>query len=321
MTTKNTNVAGLAATAAALILTTTMCAPAYAQTATVRERNTTGQNGSSRRNFDVADARASQDSRGTRVAQGAAAGRSVANFDLTPILQRAATLSRAAQSRNGNRTTPAVAKTSYQNAKRAFDQMLAASGRRAPSAAAVGDFVAVSSAQSEQDIRTLRSAMRASRGNAQMGRLAELYATGTREFFTAQLREALYGENTAPRRTIVLYGLPARTNINLTNPNNQPGQPGFVNPNGVYANGTYYNNGGGVIINPGGTATPIPNQGGNNNSPLGRPNNGPIVPNNVPNTTPVPNAPVQTPVPNNGGDTPVVQPPVVQPTPAPAVIP
>ena len=119
-----------------------------------------------------------------------------------PIMNRAATLLRIAESRQN--TAPGGAKESYRASAQALRQLLS-SAHLAPglgSGTGLASAPSVSSTQVGDDIRTLRASAKSSRGSqmALLTKAASLYATGTKEYFTAQLREALFDGNvtTAP---------------------------------------------------------------------------------------------------------------------------
>lgn len=219
-------------------------------------------------NFDAAAARAG----GVSDSRKASNTRNTATTDLTPILLRAANLRRIAQDRASDSSTPSAARTSYRAAAEAFSRFQTAARSSGVSSGngRQGEFVSISSAQAEQDIRTLRLAAREAGGTnvsessaARAQSLAELYAAGTREFFTAQLRVALYGAVPA-QGTVVIRGLPV---VDPNNPNNNV--PGFENQTPPQ----YLTPG--VPVVPGSAVRPFPNYGygtGYNYGPIVTPN-------------------------------------------------
>ena len=110
-----------------------------------------------------------------------------------PIMSRAASLLLAAEARQ--KSAPGEAKESYKAAADALRELLT-SNRLAPAGRAAS-VPSVSSTQAADDIRTLRAAAKSSTGNRMemLNKSAALYATGTKEYFTGQLREALFDTN------------------------------------------------------------------------------------------------------------------------------
>lgn len=236
------------------------------------------------------------------------------------ILTRAAEMMRESRLRASN--APTGARESYLAATRSFERMFRAYGASS-SASATGRGTSVTSGQAADDVRTLRASKRT--------QVASLYATGAKEFFTAQLREALLGPSTLP--PIVLRGnrrnsgrtyTAGSQNGTAASAVQQPDQNG-VDPNTTDPNSFPVVNspvspfqtlpGGAVTITPGNTiVSPVPGNGIPQLSTqpfpqLGAPNTvippGTIV---TPGTVIVPGTPTA----------PVVVPPVTQPTqPAP----
>jgi len=120
---------------------------------------------------------------------------------LQSVLQRAAQYQQAASVR-GN-TGPSAVRVSYSAANQAFGDLLRAVGNAA-GATGVGASsdrtLNLSSEQAANDVRLLRSAARQAKSADEENRLkkaASLYATGAKEFLTAQLREALLESDVA----------------------------------------------------------------------------------------------------------------------------
>lgn len=128
---------------------------------------------------------------------------------LTPIINRAQDMLRVADSRKID--APGGAASSYSKSARALRQMLSAAGYGTAASSALSargsgvnaasmSSMPVSSDLVTEDIRVLRSLSRQPGSRAQSGgmskaqidRVASLYATGSKEFFTAQLRDALF---------------------------------------------------------------------------------------------------------------------------------
>lgn len=197
---------------------------------------------------------------------------------IEPIMVRAATLYQYAQSRQT--TAPGEAKEAYRNAAQAFRQMLATNRSAATAGGNTRVAPPVSSFQVSDDIRTLRASAKASKG-AQMEMLnkaASFYATAAKEYFTAQLREALYDNTvgTTAGRPVYTPGRrrPANPNVQggvVQNPPSvydQPGAGGNPALVGAPAVGTpvvdpgttviapVVGVGGGVITAPGTVVTP-----------------------------------------------------------------
>ena len=204
-----------------------------------------------------------------------AQNRSNRGVNIETILIRASALAQAAQSRANSAKTPTEAKTSYRNALAAFNQIVR---YRAQSATANTAFVSVSSSEAEQDIRTLRTAMRNTSGvSAQrIRRVAELYAAGTREFFTAQLREALYTDDFAPSDGFVTMRF-SNKNYGIPSPTVQEPSLPIGGANVPSTPQTLLNGGSGYVINPGFVypSSPIlvnPGYSTPTNNPVGTPN-------------------------------------------------
>lgn len=121
---------------------------------------------------------------------------------LQSLLQRASQFQRAASIR-GN-TGPSAVRVSYGAANQAFGDLLRTIGTSSPPGdmGATSDRVLnVTSEQAAGDVRLLRSAARQAKSADEENRLkkaASLYATGAKEFLTAQLREALLETDVAP---------------------------------------------------------------------------------------------------------------------------
>jgi hypothetical protein len=130
--------------------------------------------------------------RNATVAYGTAAS-ALMPADVTPILNRAAEM--AQRSRYRQRYAPAGAKKSYSNAESALRAALKTARMSTSSSLnnASAWQTSVSSAQAAEDIRTLRETAKSATPQraAMLRKVASLYATGSKEFFTAQLREAL----------------------------------------------------------------------------------------------------------------------------------
>lgn len=132
---------------------------------------------------------------GYAVRSAGAASSSLLPSNVQPAMSRMVQMMELARSRQ--RYAPAGAQQSYRNAENALRSALAAA-KMVPSNAArntvATNGATISLHASAQDVRALRSAAdRASsarQANA-LRRLATLYATGAKEFYTGQLREAL----------------------------------------------------------------------------------------------------------------------------------
>lgn len=111
------------------------------------------------------------------------------------VLQRAAQYQQAASVRGS--TGPSAVRVSYSAANQAFGDLLRTIGT--PTAgggisSGSGQVLNLSSEQAANDVRLLRAAARQAKSTDEGNRLkkaASLYATGAKEFLTAQLREAL----------------------------------------------------------------------------------------------------------------------------------
>lgn len=121
---------------------------------------------------------------------------------LQPVLQRAAQYQQAASVR-GN-TGPSAVRVSYSAANQAFGDLLRTIGTSGPAngvGASSDKALNVSSEQAANDVRLLKAAARQAKSADEESRLkkaASLYATGAKEFLTAQLREALLETDVAP---------------------------------------------------------------------------------------------------------------------------
>ncbi len=209
---------------------------------------------------------------------------------IEPIMVRAATLYQYSVSRQT--TAPGEAKDSYRAAAQAFKQLLATNRSTATSGGSTRVAPPVSSFQVSDDIRTLRASAKASKG-AQMESLnkaASLYATAAKEYFTAQLREALYDNTVGTMAGQPVY-TPGRRRP--ANPNVQGGT--IQNPPSVYAGEAGLNNAPtvGTPIDPGTTViAPTVGVGGVVTAPV---ITAPVVTPTQPVTTPETN-PTTTPV-------------------------
>lgn len=226
-----------------------------------------------------------------------------------PIMIRAAVMLEAAQARQ--QYAPGGARMSYRAAAAALRQALAAGHYAGPSLASSSTSPAglpMTASEIAADIQSIKSA-RANATPAQSAalmRVATFYATGAKEFFTGQLRDALFGTDNGMRGTIVIRG-----NANRSRGTGSASSSLILGktatPRGVQQGG---------VIQPDGSVAPA--------------NNAPTVPNigatpgsvdpantvgtNVLNTPPLGIAPVATPV----GDNPLNP---VAPIVVPAVIP
>jgi hypothetical protein len=138
--------------------------------------------------------------------------RAMASADLPAstraVMLRASTMLQAAQARQSGAAYGA--RQSYQAATSALRQALAA-GRFTPTGTGTGDALTglpVSSTQVAEDIRTLKSAMQGATPaqSAALQRVVSLYATGAKEFFTGQLRDALFSTDNNTGGAIVIRG-------------------------------------------------------------------------------------------------------------------
>jgi hypothetical protein len=195
---------------------------------------------------------------------------------LQPILQRATQFQQAAIAR-GN-SGPTAVRVSYSAANQAFGDLLRAIGGKVPTtgiAASSSDrTLNLSSEQAANDVRFLKSAARQAKSADEENRLkkaASLYATGAKEFLTAQLREALLESDVAA--PVVVRGNASEADA-ATRAQNQPPPAPAPAPQ-----------------------KPAPNP---NPNPAPAPNPAPVPnPNPAPNPAPVPNpAPNPAPVPN-----------------------
>ncbi len=171
-------------------------------------------------------------------------GRNAANGSLSaplgnanPVLERAAEMLREARMRMAD--APSGARQSYQSSVNAFTQLFRAYGVSADGTMS-GRGVNVTASQAADDVRTLRSVAKNNR-SGKMNQAASFYATGAKEFFTAQLREALY--NATPTVTVRGDGRPStrrnsRANAPAMNARTgnassavQGGETGIVDPN------------------------------------------------------------------------------------------
>jgi len=197
---------------------------------------------------------------------------------LQPILQRAAQFQQAAIAR-GN-SGPTAVRVSYSAANQAFGDLLRAIGGRAPTtgiAASSSDrTLNLSSEQAANDVRFLKSAARQAKSADEENRLkkaASLYATGAKEFLTAQLREALLESDVAA--PVVVRGNASEADAATRAQNQPPPAPAPRKP----------------APNPNPAPVPNPNP---NPAPVPNPN-----PNPAPNPAPVPNpAPAPNPQPD-----------------------
>jgi hypothetical protein len=118
------------------------------------------------------------------------------------VLRRADAMQQVAQQR-AVRAVP-EARASYREANRLLASLLGAPGNRVARVSVGTSNFALSSAQITSDIRTLMTAAERARRTGRTAEAARLrdaatrYAGASRAFFTAQLREALYGQAVAP---------------------------------------------------------------------------------------------------------------------------
>lgn len=126
-----------------------------------------------------------------------------------PVLLRAATMLQAARARQNR--APFGARQSYMASASALRQALAAGRFSAPSG--YGSSISpaglpMTSSEIAGDIQMLKNA-RANATPAQsaaLQRIATLYATGAKEFFTGQLRDALFTNDIGSTGTIAIRG-------------------------------------------------------------------------------------------------------------------
>ena len=169
---KNSSIAAVAATSILLA-----CASAHAQTGSKMKNDNKGGAASNATNFRIAP--------------------SSVPAAVEPIMSRVATLLLVSEDRQ--KTAPEGARASYKAAADALRELLT-SNRLAPGAGAGGSIrsaPSVSSTQAANDVRTLRAAAKSSTGSKMemLTKAASLYATGAKEYFTGQLREALFDTN------------------------------------------------------------------------------------------------------------------------------
>ncbi|MBC8137530.1 MAG: hypothetical protein H8F28_16735 [Fibrella sp.] len=204
------------------------------------------------------------------------------------LLQRASQYQQAASVR-GN-IGPTAVRVSYSAANQAFGDLLRTIGTSAPNNGIVSNStdraLIVSSEQAANDVRLLKSAARQAKSADEENRLkkaASLYATGAKEFLTAQLREALLETDVAP--PVVVRGN-ARDADAATRAQTQP-PPAPVAP---------------APKQPAPAPVPDPAPAPNPNpAPMPNPNPAPAPvpdPNPQPNPAPDPNNPPPAPAPN-----------------------
>jgi len=164
-----------------------------------------------------------------------------------PVLERAAEMLRTSRMRMAD--APSGARQSYQAAVNALTRMLRTYGVSADGAIS-GRGVNVTASQAADDVRTLRSVAKNNRsGNMQQA--ASLYATGAKEFFTGQLREALYSSTA----TVVLRG-DGRPSMRGNRNNTSRNAPAMNTPTG---NASSAVQGGPGVVDPNATNAPEPN--------------------------------------------------------------
>lgn len=135
----------------------------------------------------------------------------------TSVLERAAEMLRASRMKLAD--APSGARQSYQSATNALTQMFRAYGVSANGATS-GRGVNVTASQAAADVQTLRALAKNNR-SGKMQQAASLYATGAKEFFTGQLREALFSSTP----NVVLRG-DGRPSTRGTNRNTAPAMSG-----------------------------------------------------------------------------------------------
>lgn len=150
-----------------------------------------------------------------------------------PVMERAAMVYQAAQARVTR--APESAQQSYRMAADAMKQALSAGRFASTGTAPFNDArsaygLPISSTQVADDIRVLRAASKNATGSqaAMLQKIAGLYATGVKEFFTAQLREALLGD-LSPKTVIAVRATGTATSAARRNSN---AQGGVLQPDG-----------------------------------------------------------------------------------------
>lgn len=143
-------------------------------------------------------------------ASGTANSITVSGQGLQPIFQRAAQYQQAASVR-GN-IGPTAVRVSYSAANQAFGDLLRTIGTPTPTngiSSPSDRALNVSSDQAANDVRALKMAARQAKSTddeTRLNKAASLYATGAKEFLTAQLREALLDADVAAPVPIVVRG-------------------------------------------------------------------------------------------------------------------
>lgn len=150
-----------------------------------------------------------------------------------PVMERAAMVYQAAQARATR--APESAQQSYRMAADAMKQALSAGRLASTGSAPFNDArsaygMPISSTQVADDIRVLRAASKNATGSqaAMLQKIASLYATGAKEFFTGQLREALLGD-LSPKTVIAVRATGSATSA-MRRP--QTAQGGVLQPDG-----------------------------------------------------------------------------------------